>query len=129
MEEFREGQEWKYKTRPNETKSTLIILKVEEYEGVGAVVHISVDGLSIKNVEKPESPHSDISHMPFVADSVRKCVTELLGYSEIPDFTEGYECWKEAYENGDAGFFTVTVAESVEFMEETLSDGEVVKDS
>ncbi len=128
MEEFCEGQEWKYTTRPNEQNSTLVILKVEEYESVGKVVHIAVDGLSIRNIEKPEAPHSDISHMPFVADTVRKCVTELVRYTEIPDFSEGYQCWKEAYEKGDAGFFTITVAESVEFMEETLSDGDEVID-
>ncbi len=129
MDEFCAGQEWKYSTRPNEQNSTLVILKVEEYEGVGEVVHIALDGLSIRNTDNPEAPHSDISHMPFVADTVRECVTELVGYTETPDFSEGYECWKEAYEDGDAGFFTITVAESVEFMEETLSDGEEVKDS
>jgi hypothetical protein len=129
MDEFCAGQEWKYSTRPNEQNSTLVILKVEEYEGVGEVVHIALDGLSIRNIDNPEAPHSDISHMPFVADTVRECITELVGYTEIPDFSEGYECWKEAYEDGDAGFFTITVAESVEFMEETLSNGEEVKDS
>lgn len=128
MEEFSAGQEWRYSTRPNEENSTLVILKVEEYEGVGEVVHIAVDGLSIRNTEKPESPHSDISHMPFVAEAVRKCVTELVGYIKVPDFSEGYESWREAYEDGDAGFFTISVSESVEFMEETLTDGQEVRD-
>lgn len=128
MEEFSAGQEWKYSTRPNEENSTLVILKVEKYEGVGEVLHIAVDGLSIKNAAKPESPHSDISHMPFVAEAIRNCVTELVGNVDIPDFSEGYDCWKEAYEDGDAGFFTISVAESVEFMEETLTDGKEIRD-
>lgn len=36
------GQEWQYKTRPTEEKSTLKILKIEEYPETGKVIHISI---------------------------------------------------------------------------------------
>lgn len=125
MDSFEEGQIWKYETRSNEVDSRLVILKVEKYPNLGEIVHIYVDGLEILNPDKPEAPHTDISHMPFASEAVRRSCVELIGTCELPDFADGYECWKNEFENGGAGVFSVSVKESIEFMEETLnqSDG------
>jgi hypothetical protein len=43
------GQIWTYKTRPAEADSHLTILKRETHPKLGTIVHISVDGLRMKN--------------------------------------------------------------------------------
>lgn len=126
---FEEGQVWTYKTRDNEKESVLTILKVEPFDEIDEVIHVYVNGLKIVNPEEPNNPHVDISHMPFSRDAVRSCVISQVGYAEIPDFSEGYDYWKSEVENGNAGVFTISVAEAVEYMEETINKGSIENDS
>ena len=45
---YKVGQVWSYKTRPNETKSTFIVVKVENDPKLGNIVHIALRDLKIK---------------------------------------------------------------------------------
>ncbi len=120
---FIEGQAWKYHTRENEPESRLIVLKVEQHEIIGEIVHISVDGLSMKNKHDPSWLGEDISHMPFNKEALINSVISFEKMVKIPNFSEGYEIWKEAFNKGKAGVFSVSVSESVNFMEQTINDG------
>ncbi len=113
---FEAGQVWKYNTRINEPDSRLIILKVEQYENSEEVIHIAVVGLSMKNVHDPSWLGDDISHMPFSREALVKSVVSFDKMIEVPDFSEGYEIWKEAFDKGKAGVFSVSVSESVDFI-------------
>ena len=120
---FEAGQVWKYKTRSNELDSRLIILKVEQYENSEEVIHIAVVGLSMKNVHDPSWLGDDISHMPFNREALVKCVVSFDKMIEVPDFSEGYEIWKEAFDKGEAGIYSVSVSETVDIMEATINEG------
>ena len=126
MIEFKEGQVWSYRTRPQEPESTLQILRIEKYENDWEVIHICVHGLKMENAENPDSPFHEISHMPFSPDALKECVESVVGHSDLPDFHEGYDAWKEEHDKGNAGAFTVSVGETVEMMEETLKSGDMV---
>jgi len=120
---FEAGQVWTYQTRPGEEDSRLTVLKVEEYDKLGTIVHIRVDGVAQKNPHAPDGVSSVIHHMPFDAEAIRKSVIELVDSgAPVPDsFEEGYAIWKEAFDKGEAGVFTITVAESIAFCEEALN--------
>ena len=57
-------------------------------------------------------------------ESLNISVTKLISENNnLPDFKEGYENWKEAFENKKGGIFTITVSEAVKFVEETMQSG------
>jgi len=60
-------------------------------------------------------------HLPFSEAAIEKSVTALLADSApLPAFEDGYREWRTAYEAGEAGVFTVSVAEAVSFIEAAL---------
>ena len=60
--------------------------------------------------------------MPISPDALKESVTELVNQTEsLPNFEEGYEIWREAFDSGKAGIFTISVKECVEFMEQTIN--------
>jgi len=83
---------------------------------------IRVDGVAQKNPHAPGGVSRVIHHMPFAAEAISKSVIELAASDlRVPaSFEEGYGLWKEAFDKGKAGVFTVTVAESITFCEEVL---------
>jgi hypothetical protein len=123
MSRFEPGQVWTYHTRPGEEESRLTVVKVEPHDKVGTIVHIRVDGVAQKNPHAPGGVSRVIHHMPFAAEAIDKSVIELAASDRpVPaSFEEGYRLWKEAFDKGKAGVFTVTVAESITFCEEVLN--------
>jgi hypothetical protein len=123
MSQFEPGQVWTYHTRPGEEDSRLTIVKVEPHDKLGTIVHIRVDGVAQKNPHAPGGVSRVIHHMPFAAEAISKSVIELAA-SGVPvpaSFERGYGLWKAAFDNGKAGVFTLTVAESIAFGEEALN--------
>ena len=117
---YKVGQVWSYKTRPNEKKSSFIILKVENHPKLGNIVHIALRGLKLK---KPNGDFIETAgHLPFAEEFINKSTIKLLKEkAELPDYEEGYGLWREAFEAGKAGVYTITIAEAVEVMEATLN--------
>jgi hypothetical protein len=119
---FRAGEVWRYHTRASEPDSTLTIVRVDEEPATGTIVHVYVDGLRIPNPHHPAGLSEVIGHMPFAEAVVAASVTERIGQVDaLPDFEEGYESWRSAYDDGHAGVFTITVAEAVEVMEQVIN--------
>ena len=119
---FHAGEVWRYHTRPAEPDSVVVIVRVDEEPNVGTIVHVYVGGLRIPNPRHPEGFSSAIGHMPFTESAVAASVTELLGQAdELPDFEEGYESWRSAWDAGEAGVFTITIAEAVDVMEQAIN--------
>ncbi|EJL72478.1 hypothetical protein [Chryseobacterium populi] len=126
--EYSVGQEWKYKTRPAEENSTIKILKIEEYPKTGKVIHISVNGLRMKNPGSPEGFAKSLSHIPISEEALDKSVTKLKNENgKMPDSTEmdGYSYWKKEFDKGNAGIFTIPVSEIVISIEEAILTGNV----
>lgn len=121
-DKFKAGQVWSYQTRSSEEKSTIRILKVENYEEAGTVIHIALDNLHIKDSEGKE--HNYISHLPFSKEALSKSVLTMIKENEpLPDFQDGYETWKSAFDAGKAGIWSLTVSEALKYMEEALIKG------
>ncbi len=121
MTNFAAGQVWKYKTRANEEASRVIVCRVEANDKAGHIVHIFVGNLQMKSQHAPEGVANTISHMPFSEEAVQSSVTELEGEIDVPDFQEGYAMWKGAFDKGEAGYFTGSIAESVDFMGQAMN--------
>src|SRR5262245_7517591 len=111
---FEPGQVWSYHARRGEEGSRLTVVKVEPHEKIGTIVHIRVDGVAQKT---PGGVSRVIRHMPFAEQAVADSVVELVASGEpVPaSYEEGYRIWKKEFDQGKAGVFTITVAESITF--------------
>lgn len=119
-DKFEAGQNWKYLTRSGEENSTLTILKVEQAKGE-IIVHVALKGLKVKNPHSAEGLSETIDHLPLSKEAVVESVTELLSSeNQLPEFMEGYKHWKEAFETGRGGVFSITIKEAVEYVEQTM---------
>ena len=120
--EFKVGQVWNYKTRSNETNSTLTICKVEEVGKLGIVVHISISGVKLKSPQNKDGLAQEISHLPFAESAVKQSVTQLVTNGvATTNYVEGYQIWRKAVEEGKGGIWTVTVSEAINAMESMLN--------
>ena len=117
---YKVGQVWSYKTRPGEKKSTFIVLKVESHPKLGNIIHIALRDLKLR---KPNGGLIEAaSHLPFAEEAINMSAVKLLKEkAELPDYEEGYGLWREAFDAGKAGVYTISVAEAVGVMEETLN--------
>ena len=119
--EFAVGQRWAYKTRPGEEQSTLVIDKVEDDPRLGRIYHISVSDVQIEL--GGGILVNDLPHLPVSLETLKLSCTTLLG-QVVPNkqYLPGYRQWKEAYDAGHAGIYTISVAEIVTVTEKTLHE-------
>ena len=60
--------------------------------------------------------------MPFSEEAINKSAVKILKDKvDLPDFKEGYQMWRDAFDAGHAGIYTITLAEAVKVMEITLN--------
>jgi hypothetical protein len=119
---FSEGQVWQYRTRPHEASSTVQICKVESDPKLGEVFHISIRDLRIKNPRAPGGFTGEMQHAPVSRQTLQASVTKLVGTSPVGSgYREGYATWRKAFEQGNAGVFSVPVAEIVGGIESALT--------
>jgi hypothetical protein len=118
---FAAGQTWTYKTRPEESDSRLTIVRIDDDAEYGTIVHIFISDVAIPNANAPEGKTTYIAHMPYAEESLEDCVIAMESESsELPAYEEGYKLWREAFESGDAGVFTVPVVEAISFVEQSV---------
>lgn len=100
MSSFKSGQVWSLKgTR----KFQVVISRVDRLNG-NVVVHLSVlkDGGSY------------IDHMPFSFGAFKKSVSKLIfSYKFVSRYCVGYKIWRQEYQNNNAGFYDITVQETL----------------
>lgn len=119
--EFKVGQVWAYQTRINEADSQLTIVQIDTLKG-HEIIHINVSALKIKNPDSPTGYGDEITHLPISRDALQSSITKLIcSVEELPDYHEGYQIWREEFDAGDAGVFSIPVAQCVECMEETIN--------
>ncbi len=119
---FKEGQVWSYRARPNEHGSTLLINKVESDAKLGSIFHISVSGVKVKNRHASGGVTQELPHFPVSKKTLEDSVLKLVGTADPnPGYREGYATWKQAFDAGSAGIFTISVAEIVGFIEKTVN--------
>lgn len=119
---YKVGQQWSYSARPGEEKSYLIIVKIDNDPKLGRIIHIALRGLKMKNPRSPDGLSEDVNHMPFLEAAIEKSGLKLLKEKvDLPDFEEGYQIWRKAFDAGDAGAYSITVAEAIGVMETALN--------
>jgi len=119
---YKSGQVWRYKTRPGEEDSSLIVVKVENHPKMGNIIHIGLRNLRMKNPHNQEGYSDTALHLPFAEEAIDKSVVKILEEkAKLPAFEEGYSLWREAFDAGKAGIYTITIAEAVEIMEKSLN--------
>jgi hypothetical protein len=120
--DFSEQQVWSYKTRRAEEGSTILINKVENHPKLGQIFHISVAGVRVKNRHAASGMSNELPHFPVSKQTLEASCTNLVGKSAPnPGYIEGYNEWKRAFVQGRAGIFTITVAEIVQIVEDTVN--------
>ena len=120
--EYSEGQVWSYETRIGEEKSTVLINKIETNERLGKIYHISLNEVKVKNPHVAGGFSSELPHFPVSEETLKQSLLKLVG-NAAPNtaYIEGYNTWKAAFEEGEAGIFTVSIAEIVGFIEDTIN--------
>ena len=119
---FKVGQIWSYHTRPDEEASQILILKIEDYEKEGEVVHIHINNLKLRNASNPSGFSEDISLLPMSKEALVKSVTTMVSEGNtLTNFQDGYSNWKEAFDAKRGGIFSITIKETVNFVEQSLN--------
>ena len=121
---FEPGQVWRYRTRTGEEESRVQILKVDVDPKAGEIIHIAVNGIRIERSAGDLTPISILGHVPVARQALE--ASELVfeaENTELPEFEEGYHMWRTGFEAGNAGVFSVPVAEIVDVMEATIRGG------
>jgi hypothetical protein len=116
---FAPGQRWKYHTRPGEEDSLVQVLRVESSGKRGTIVHVALTGLHLHGAGGKEVTHAD--HLPIGRAALDASVVSLVDAdTALPDYAEGYRLWKSAFLASKGGFFTVPLAEVVDFLQKGL---------
>ena len=120
--DFQAGQVWAYKTRDGEAASTLLIDKVESDPKLGKIFHVSVSGVRVKNPKAASGLTTDLPHFPVSTQTLEQSCIRIVGHAEPnPAYLPGYAEWKRAFDQGQAGVFTIPVAEIVGGIESAIS--------
>jgi len=89
------------------------ILRANQQEG-SEFDAIAQDGIRMQNPIKGISVTA-IPHLPFRSAALQRSVTRLIHKSStVPDFKEGYDTWRQAYDAGKAGAFDTDVAATLD---------------
>ncbi len=121
---YKIGQAWNYNTRKGEEESRIFIVRSDPDEKLGTIYHIYVDGLRIKNPHSASGSQDYLPHSPVSEKTLDDSVTSLAieNTSDLPDVSEGYKTWKEAFDNGQGGIFTIPVSQIVQYIEDIVTD-------
>jgi hypothetical protein len=115
---FKAGQLWTYQTRKHEPKSRILVQRVEL--DPKEIVHIRILNLAFKG---PKGTITEIPHLPYSGSSLRKCLVALESSgNRVPsDYEAGYKIWREAFDSGKGGIFTLDVAGVLDGMEKATA--------
>lgn len=120
---YKEGQVWSYNTREHEKESKIYISKIDYDDELGAIYHIYIDNLKIKNPYIDTEYQDILPHLPAsektLDDSLLTKVSDTFDKSISID--EGYRQWKKAFDENNAGIFTIPIHEIIDSVEEIIS--------
>ena len=99
----------------------MTIVRVDDDEEYGPIVHVYISNLNIPNPDAPQGKTTYIAHMPFVDEILEEYVGEVESVTkQLPDYEDGYQLWRAAFDEGDAGVFTVSVAKAIGFVQDSI---------
>lgn len=125
---YKEGQVWSYKTNSKDVEPNLYVVKIDKHENLGAIYHLYIDGLNIKNSLLENGVQSVIPHIPVSEKTMNESVINLLmevnidENIDIESFTDGYSQWKEAFDKETAGIWTIPIDEIIICIEKVIQE-------
>ena len=121
MSMFQAGQLWSYHNRPGEIDSRILVLKVDPDEKLGFVVHVFIDKVVLQCPQVPTGVVDTVSHAPFAEEFLKTSVRDLTATGKpLPPFQEVCANWRQAYDKGEAGAWSVSVAECLESLQKAM---------
>ena len=118
---YAEGQVWKYRTRPGEEGSLLVIGKITETVSE-PTYGIYITGVRVKNPYAASGYQEVLPHAPVTGAVLDTSVTERVDTTfALNGFDDGYREWKAAYDADKGGVFTIPVSEVVETIEQVVN--------
>jgi len=117
------GQVWHYHTRPEDEGSTVTIMKIEK-AGDFEIFHVYTEGLCLLYPMSEKGIQETLPHMPLSRETLDMSVTTLKEVvTDLPgngDFEYGYGIWKEAFDAGEAGAYTISICRIFELVQMAL---------
>ncbi|MGY3232455.1 hypothetical protein ACVWWJ_003939 [Luteibacter sp. HA06] len=125
--DYAEGQVWTYDHRAGEDDSRVVIRKMGVEAEDGEVFHVSILGVKLRNHRVPGGAQPAMHHAAVLRTTLDKSLRELTSASDQDQAWEnGYAVWRQAYDNGDAGVFELSIAEILGYIEMVVAaSGEV----
>lgn len=121
--EFDIGQVWRFQNRQGEDNSTITILGVEKYDSDNTIIHIRIDAVKIHSSEAAGGYTNFIAHLPFSENALARSVTNFLGpIAALPDYSDGYNQWKEAFDTDRASYWKIDVAEVMDSIDNMMKE-------
>lgn len=118
---FAPGQVWTYRTRPGEGTSRAVVCRVDADTSAGAVVHLQVEGVALRNPEADGGVSTIAGHLPLTAAAARGSVLALApGHGACAGFDEAHAAWSAAVAAGRAGAFHVGVAQALDAVQRAV---------
>ena len=122
--DYAAGQQWSYQTRAGEEKSVVVIDLVEQDAKLGAIYHISILHVNIHKPGSAVRKETDLPHVPVSQKTLDASVIALLKTGEpVAAYRQGYAIWKESFDAGKAGVFTIPVTQIIDIIETTIPKG------
>jgi hypothetical protein len=119
---YEAGDLWRYRNRIGEEDSLVHIVRIDDDSAHGAIFHLYITGIEIRNGDLIGGVQSILPHMPV--SRRYESLTEKLGTNDqVPEeFDAAYASWREAFDAGEAGVFDVTIAEIIQAVQNALAD-------
>ena len=98
-------------------------MRAEPNAKLGTIYHICVGGLKILNPHKDSGTQDNLPHSPVSKKTLDESVTTLAieHTDDLPDISKGYSTWKEAFDNGEGGIFTIPVKQIIQYIEDIVT--------
>ncbi len=118
---YQRGQVWTYHTRTGEESSRAVVLRVERDEQYGHVVHVRLEGVSFEAGGAGEVHPAVVDRLPFSVEAVDQSVIHLVSHlSEVPDYPQESQTWRQSVGGDKTRVFTVTFADQLDKIEASL---------
>jgi len=99
-ESYEVGQVWSYQTRPQEPKSALMIMRIDNSTDLGEVIFIRLFNLNFNSAKGMVSVPV-LSPLPFTRAALDRSVVKLMRKMDRVEQSDGaYTKWKQAHLEG-----------------------------
>jgi hypothetical protein len=128
IKNYQTGQIWKYRARNGEATSQVVIINSTLIPGKGVIYSVAVEGVQLKNPWITGGIQTNLPHAPVSAGALDLSVLELVGIrpSPLEEYGDAFQEWKKPFDRGEAGVFTIPIAEILNCVEEAVKHGTII---